>query len=107
MESYLLIYKQSDRNGAMDRTSLHEFFAASSRVAQLCTQNGWPDPETVRIEVLEEDDTQALCAIQFDEVIMEGSGCEAGRVTCWGRFRVRLDGSGKVVGAEIESGDRK
>ena len=61
----------------------------------------------MRIELLEEDDEQALCAVRFDEVIMEGSGCEAGRVACWGRFRVRLDARGRVVGAELETGDRK
>ncbi|MDA1106855.1 MAG: hypothetical protein O2845_00415 [Proteobacteria bacterium] len=91
----------------MDQTSLQEFFSASSGLAQLCTQNGWPDPASMRIELLEEDDEQALCAVRFDEVIMEGSGCEAGRVACWGRFRVRLDARGRVVGAELETGDRK
>ena len=91
----------------MDQTSLQEFFSACSGITQLCAQNGWPDPASMRIEVLEEDDRQVLCAVKFDEVIMEGSGCEAGRVACWGRFRVRLDARGRVVGAELETGGRE
>ena len=91
----------------MDKTSLHEFFSASAGVTHLCTQNGWPDPNSMRIEVLEVTDRHALCAVNFDEVIMEGSGCEAGRVACWGRFRVRLDARGRAVGAELETGGKE
>lgn len=91
----------------MDQTSLQEFFSAYSGITQLCTQNGWPDPASMRIKLLEEDDRQVLCAVKFDEVIMEGSGCEAGRVACWGRFRVRLDARGRVVVAELEAGGRE
>ncbi|MDO9372467.1 MAG: hypothetical protein Q7U07_07765 [Gammaproteobacteria bacterium] len=91
----------------MNQTSLQEFFSGTAALAPLCTQNGWPDPASMRIELLEEDDRQALCAVRFDEVIMEGSGCEAGRVACWGRFRVRLDARGRVVRAELETGGRE
>lgn len=91
----------------MDQTSLQEFFSGTAALAPLCTQNGWPDPASMHIELLEEDGKQALCAVRFDEVIMEGSGCEAGRVACWGRFRVRLDARGRVVGAELETGGRE
>lgn len=91
----------------MDHTRLQEFFSGTAALAPLCTQNGWPDPDSMRIELLEEDDRQALCAIKFDEVIMEGSGCEAGRAACWGRFRVQFDARGRVVGAELETGERR
>lgn len=91
----------------MDHSRLQEFFSGASGLAQVCTQNGWPDPLTVSVEVLEENGTQVVCAVRFDEVIMEGSGCEAGRVACWGRFRLRLDARGEVAAAVLEAGDRK
>jgi hypothetical protein len=60
----------------------------------------------MRIEVLEETAAQIVCAVTFDEVIMEGSGCEAGRAACWGRFRLPLDQHGEITGAELAAGGR-
>ncbi len=88
----------------MDLQSLLEFFAKTPRLAELCTQNGWPDPETIKLSVIENKSDEALCAVSFDEVVMEGSGCEAGRVPCWGKIRLRFTPGGHVTATEIETG---
>lgn len=88
----------------MDQKSLLDFFAATPRLAELCTQNGWPDPDSFKVNVIENKPDEALCAVSFDEVVMEGSGCEAGRVPCWGKIRLRSTPEGTVAVIEIESG---
>jgi hypothetical protein len=88
----------------MDQKSLLDFFAATPRLAELCTQNGWPDPNSLKVSVIENKPDEALCAVSFDEVVMEGSGCEAGRVPCWGKIRLRFTPEGNVAVTEIESG---
>ncbi|MDP1708915.1 MAG: hypothetical protein Q8L89_07630 [Gammaproteobacteria bacterium] len=89
----------------MSHARVSAYFSSSAEIARLCTQNGWPDPASMRVEVLEETPAQIVCAVTFDEVIMEGSGCEAARVACWGRFHLRLDGQGEVMGVELAGGD--
>ena len=88
----------------MDQKSLLDFFATTPRLAELCTQNGWPDPDSLKVSVIENQPDEALCSVSFDEVVMEGSGCEAGRVPCWGKIRLKLTPEGSVATAEIESG---
>jgi hypothetical protein len=39
--------------------------------------------------------------VKFDELLMEGAECLAGRVSCFGQLRLYLDPDGKVVRAEI------
>lgn len=89
----------------MDRRSLEDYFARTPRLAELCTQNGWPDPETLRIEVLDREGDALLCSVTFEEVIMEGAGCVAGRIDCWGRYRVRPAADGGID-AELVAGSR-
>lgn len=81
--------------------NLLEYLSGCRELAQLCTQNGWIDDETVRVEVLEGDDSWLLVAVTFEEVLMEGSGCVAGRVPCYGRMRIRLDERGDVCDLEV------
>ena len=94
----------------MNLQPIKEFFAKTPKLAELCSQNGWPDPDSLNIDVVDHKHTgpagasELLCAVTFDEVIMEGSGCEAGRIACWGRYRVKLDQQGNVVEAALESG---
>lgn len=89
----------------MDRRTLHDYFARTPRLAELCTQNGWPDPETLRVEVVERDGEAVLCSVSFEEVIMEGAGCVAGRIDCWGRYRVRRAADGGIE-AQLLAGPR-
>lgn len=89
----------------MDRRRLEHFFARTPRLAELCTQNGWPDPETLKVELLDRDGEAWLCSVSFEEVIMEGAGCVAGRIDCWGRYRVREAADGGID-AELVAGPR-
>lgn len=91
---------------SVDKTELMEFFQRTPRLAELCTQNGWPAPESLKLEIVRAQRDEVLCDVRFDEVVMEGSGCEAGRVPCWGQFRLRLDERGGITAAELIKGAR-
>ncbi len=84
----------------MDQAAIDRFFVQTPMLASLCTQNGWPDSESLKVQVLERTAAGVVCAVSFDEILMEGAGCVAGRVPCWGRFRLDLDSAGQVVHAE-------
>lgn len=94
----------------MNVKPIKEFFSKTPALTELCHQNGWPDPDSLSIDILSQGyadsaaSSELLCAVNFDEVIMEGSGCEAGRIACWGRYRVKLDQQGNVMEAALESG---
>lgn len=90
----------------MNHASINAYFSSSADIARLCTQNGWPDPASMHIDLLQQTDTEIVCAVRFDEVIMEGSGCEAGRIACWGQFRLHLDPCGEITAAELVAGER-
>ncbi|HQU16491.1 MAG: hypothetical protein B7Z66_02175 [Chromatiales bacterium 21-64-14] len=75
---------------------LNEYLATCRELAGFCTQNGWIDNDTLSVDVLERSDRALVAAVTFDEVVMEGSGCVADRVSCYGRVRVLLDPSGDV-----------
>lgn len=83
----------------MDKNTIHQYFAETPLLALLCSQNGWPDNDSLKVEVLEEAPASYLCAVSFDEIVVEGAGCVAGRVPCWGRFRVECSAAGQVVRA--------
>ena len=70
-----------------DHHALEDYFARTPRLSELCTQNGWPDPDTLTIDVIGRDGDAVLCSVSFDEVIMEGAGCMAGRMGCWGQYK--------------------
>ncbi len=87
----------------MDQSAIDRFFIQTPMLASLCTQNGWPDSDSLKIDVLDQTASTVVCAVSFDEILMEGAGCVAGRVPCWGRFRLDVDSTGRVVHAERDA----
>ena len=76
-----------------------DYLRRSRELTVFCTQNGWIDNDELSYQVLERHADKALIAVEFTEVIMEGSGCVADRIACYGRLRLRLDDHGEVLGA--------
>lgn len=84
----------------MDTLRLNEFFAHPERLAPLCTQNGWADPETLRVDVVRRDGNELVCTVSFQEVVTGG----AQRIPCWGQYRLTLSDDGHAVDAELIAG---
>ncbi|QKT03084.1 hypothetical protein HUS23_04315 [Ectothiorhodospiraceae bacterium 2226] len=72
----------------MDDARIEALLRESPVLAGLTTQNGWVDADTLRFEVLAREGDGALVAVYFDELVMEGAGCLAARVPCYGRVRL-------------------
>ena len=81
--------------------NIQEYLHSCRELSALCTQNGWIDNDTLEVQIVDRRPDQITAAVQFDEIIMEGAGCIAGRVPCFGQVRVRLDSDGNVMGMDI------
>lgn len=66
-------------------------------LAELTTQNGWIDNDTLAAEVLAAGEGWLLVTVRFEEVIVEGAGCVAARMPCAGRMRLETDAHGTVL----------
>ncbi|BCX81952.1 hypothetical protein MIT9_P1534 [Methylomarinovum caldicuralii] len=87
----------------MDDTLQHqvaEFLRRWSGLRVFCTQDGWIDNDTLRFEIQGGGQDEVIVAVTFEEVLVEGSGCVAGREPCFGRLRLKLDADGSVRSAE-------
>ncbi len=78
----------------MSTDTLLEYLKIAPEIAELCTQIGWIDNETIRYDIIERRGDQLLLAVEFEEIIMEGAGCVADRKPCYGRVRVSRDSDG-------------
>jgi uncharacterized protein (DUF924 family) len=84
-----------------DAMNAYEYLASCRELAQLRTQDGFIDNDTLRVEI-QEDSPQAITAwVEFEEVLVEAAGCVADRVICAGRVRLAKDPNGNIVGMEI------
>jgi hypothetical protein len=80
---------------------IRSYLARCRELNALTSQNGWIDGDTLCFGVIEREADSALIFVEFDEILVEGSGCVAGRVPCHGRLRLQLGGDGQVEGAEV------
>lgn len=82
-------------------STLLDYLKTTPKLAKLCTQNGWIDNDSLRYQIIEQSDGQLVLAVEFEEIIMEGSGCVADRKACYGRVRVVKHGTGEIQSIEI------
>ena len=80
---------------------LVEYLYQCREINALCTQNGWIDSDTLRVDILEKNGPSILAAVTFEEIVMEGAGCVADRVSCYGRVRAKLSENGDVERLDI------
>lgn len=81
--------------------NIDEYLKSSRELSQLCSQNGWIDNETLRYDLMEQDDSHTVVNVSFEEVVMEGSGCVAARVPCYGKLRLTIDNNDQVKNSEF------
>jgi len=66
-----------------------------------CSQSGRVDHSTLDCEILEQDDHHVLVFVQFEEILLEGSGRIGGRIPHQARVQLTLDRYGQVAHAEL------
>lgn len=84
-----------------DADRIAQWLRSTPLVSEFCTQNGWIDDDTMRYEVCGQDDRGVWINIYFTEVVMEGSGCVADRVDCFGQLALRLDDRGEIIEGRV------
>jgi hypothetical protein len=81
--------------------NIERYLLSCRELKAFCSQNGWIDNNTLYYEIIEQNDHHLIAFVQFEEILMEGSGCVAGRLPCQGRLRLTLDRYGDVCNAEL------
>ncbi len=81
--------------------TLDEWIGNTPLLSRFCTQNGWVDSDSLRYEVRRRDRDRLYINVHFTEIVMEGAGCVAGRVECFGQLELEIDTAGGVVGAKV------
>lgn len=86
-------------NAELAAPTIDDWLHGNLLITRFCTQNGWIDDDTLRYEVSRPGDEWTRISVYFTEVVMEGSGCVADRIECFGQVDLRLDGSERVLEA--------
>ncbi|WP_455234301.1 hypothetical protein [Thiogranum longum] len=81
--------------------NIERYLMSCRELTAFCSQNGWIDTNSLYYEIIEQNDHHVIAFVQFDEVLMAGSGCDAARLPCQGRLRLTLDRYGDVSRAEL------
>jgi hypothetical protein len=79
--------------------AIQTYLLTCRELNNFCTQNGWIDNETLSFDIIEQTDDYTIVSLQFKEIIMEGAGCIASPVACFGKLKLFFDETGQVKSA--------
>ncbi|MBL1292773.1 MAG: hypothetical protein COB61_002770 [Thiotrichales bacterium] len=68
----------------LNNLEINHLLATSRELVVLCSQNGWIDSDTVSYDVIDHSEGKVKLKVRFEEIVMEGSGCVAARIACYG-----------------------
>ena len=81
--------------------NVERYLMSCRELKAFCSQNGWIDNKSLNYDIIEQNDQHVIAFVQFDEILLEGSGASQGRIPCQGRLRLTLDRYGQVSAAEL------
>jgi hypothetical protein len=81
--------------------TIQDYLLRCRELSHLTTQNGWIDDTTLRYRIVARDGNHVVASVGFDELVMEGGGCLAARVPCFGQVCFDLDSAGEVERLEV------
>jgi len=81
--------------------NIEHYLLSCRELTVFLSQSGWIDKNSLRYEIIEQNDRHVIAFVQFEEILMEGSGCVAGRIPCQGRLWLTLDHYGRVSHAQL------
>ena len=80
---------------------IERYLLSCRELKAFCSQSGWIDNNSLRYEIIEQNDNYVIAFVQFEEILMGGSGGIAGRIPCQGRLCLTLDHYGQVSHAKL------
>jgi len=81
--------------------NIERYLLSCRELAAFLTQSGWIDKNSLRYEIIEQNDRHVIAFVQFEEILIEGSSRVPGRIPCQGRLWLTLDHYGQVSHAKL------
>lgn len=69
-------------------------------LTRFCSRDGWIDEDSVRFTIVMETGNEIIVNIEFDELLDDGHGNPAGRISCRGQLLLFTDRYGQITRAE-------
>jgi len=82
-------------------SAIEAYLKSCRELVRFCSQSGWIDNDSLHYAIVWQNEDEVLVEIEFDELLMQGTGGSADRVSCFGQMRLLLDRFGRVVQADI------
>jgi len=82
-------------------SKIETYLKSCPELARFCSSNGWVDNESLRYTVIMENSREIVINIEFEELLMEGSGRLTRRIPCSGQLHFFLDRFGRVIRTEV------
>ena len=81
-------------------SSVEKYLRNCRELTRFCSRNGWIDNHSLRFTIIVESNEELIVDVEFDELLMEGSGHRCDRISCFGQVHLYLDRLGRVIRAE-------
>ena len=81
--------------------TVRKYLLTCQEITAFCTQNGWIDNESLEFEIVEQQNNNIIISVKFDEIIMEGAGCIANHVSCFGKLLIIFNKVGEIESTQI------
>jgi hypothetical protein len=81
-------------------STVEKYLKNCRELTRFCSRNGWIDHDSLRYTIIVESNEELVVDVEFDELLMEGSGSQHARISCFGQIHLYLDRLGRVVRAE-------
>jgi hypothetical protein len=82
-------------------STIETYLKSCGELSRFCSRNGWIDNGSLHYAVTWLTNDEILVDVEFEELMTEGGGNLAGRVSCSGQMRMFLDKYGQVVRCEV------
>jgi hypothetical protein len=82
-------------------TLIGSYLKSCRELSRFCSRDGWVDSDSLRFTIIMEIGNEIIVDIEFDELLMAGSGSLASRITCRGQLHLFTDRYGHVIRAEV------
>ena len=82
-------------------STIESYLKSCRELTCFCSGNGWIDNDSLHFRIVMETENEIFVDVEFEEMLMEGSGCRGGKVSCHGQMHLFLDPFGRVIRAEV------
>jgi len=82
-------------------SKIEHYLKSCRELTRFCSHDGCIDNDSLRYTIIMETCTEIVIDIEFDELLMEGSGSPGDRIRCFGQLRLFLDQLGRVIRSEV------